>query len=188
VQREAAHLIEVFDRLFVPTEQTRLVRGAGEPLYRPRPDPDACDEVVFAHGFFASALHEIAHWCVAGRERRRLMDYGYWYKPDGRTAEEQREFEQVEVRPQALEWIFSTAAGVTFHFSADNLGAANAVDPASWARFQQAVAARARTYVAQGLPARARLFATALAERYGTGDVWQRLATYAAGEPLSAPR
>jgi elongation factor P hydroxylase len=183
VQRDAAHLIEVFDSLFVPSEQTRLVRGAGEPLYRPRAEADGCDEVIFAHGFFASALHEIAHWCVAGRERRRLLDYGYWYKPDGRTAEEQREFEQVEVRPQALEWIFSRAAGVTFHFSADNLGAANAVDPESWALFQARVAEQARAYVASGLPARARRFADALAARYGTGDRWQDAGAYDVNGP-----
>src|SRR5690606_39383874 len=53
--------------------------------YLPASEPDGLARVVFAHGFFASALHEIAHWCIAGDYRRTLHDYGYWYCPDGRT-------------------------------------------------------------------------------------------------------
>ena len=34
---------------------------------------------------FNSALHEISHWTIAGKERRLLADLGYWYAPDGRT-------------------------------------------------------------------------------------------------------
>ncbi len=53
--------------------------------------------------FYASALHEIAHWCIAGENRCQQVDYGYWYEPNGRSEERQFEFEKVEVKPQALE-------------------------------------------------------------------------------------
>lgn len=56
-----------------------------------------------------------------GKERRKLEDFGYWYEPDGRSEERQRDFEKVEVKPQALEWILATAAGFRYFASADNL-------------------------------------------------------------------
>lgn len=57
------------------------------------------NRIVFAHGYYASGMHEISHWCVAGAERRKLVDFGYWYCPDGRDAETQGKFEDVEVKP-----------------------------------------------------------------------------------------
>nr|WP_275041800.1 elongation factor P hydroxylase [Vibrio nigripulchritudo] len=66
-------------------------------------------------------LVELAHWMVAGPERRLLEDFGYWYEPDGRTEEVQAAFEKVEVRPQAYEWILSQSAGFPFTVSCDNL-------------------------------------------------------------------
>ena len=173
----SADLIALFEKIFFASEGTRLVRGEGEPSYAPRDEHTPFDQVIFAHGFFASGLHETAHWCVAGRERRRLPDFGYWYKPDGRSAAEQREFERVEVKPQALEWIFSKAAGTEFHFSADNL-AAGGVDVAAWRAFQENVARQARHYVIAGLPARAERFAAALAEEYASGDGWRDPSQY----------
>ena len=76
---------------------------------------------MFAHGFYASGLHEISHWCIAGEARRQLVDFGYWYCPDGRDAQTQSEFEAVEIKPQALEWMFCVAAGFPFNVSCDNL-------------------------------------------------------------------
>lgn len=114
-------LIECFNTLFLKSLNTELVRGDGEPIYLPADSDYSHHRIIFAHGFFSSALHEIAHWCVAGPERRLLEDFGYWYKPDGRTPEEQAEFERVEVSPQAYEWILTVSAGRKFHFSADNL-------------------------------------------------------------------
>jgi elongation factor P hydroxylase len=64
--------------------------------------------------YLASALHEVAHWCLAGVERRKLEDYGYWYSPDGRSRGEQSAFENVEARPQALEWILSDTCNSCF--------------------------------------------------------------------------
>jgi elongation factor P hydroxylase len=54
-------------------------------------------------------------------QRRKLPDLGYWYAPDGRTAEQQALFEQVEIKPQAIEWLFATAFGRKFRVSLDNL-------------------------------------------------------------------
>ena len=69
----------------------------------------------------AKSLLEISHWCVAGKERRGLSDFGYWYAPDGRTAAQQQAFERVEVKPQALECLFTLACGRRFQVSQDNL-------------------------------------------------------------------
>lgn len=97
-----------------------LVRGDFEPEYFPA-TADAPARIQFAHGFFNSALHEISHWTIAGEERRKQPDLGYWYAPDGRTAEQQALFEQVEIKPQAIEWMFATAFGRKFRVSLDNL-------------------------------------------------------------------
>ena len=58
------------------------------------------------------------------------MDYGYWYQPDGRDEQTQAEFEKVEVKPQALEWIFTQSLGQEFFLSTDNLsgGGASNID------------------------------------------------------------
>lgn len=97
-----------------------LVRGEFEPEYFPAKNT-APARIQFAHGFFNSALHEISHWCIAGAHRRTLADLGYWYAPDGRTKEQQSLFEQVEIKPQALEWLFSRAILRPFSVSLDNL-------------------------------------------------------------------
>lgn len=97
-----------------------LVRGDFEPEYFPA-TKDAPARIQFAHGFFNSALHEISHWTIAGEQRRLLPDLGYWYAPDGRTAEQQTLFEQVEIKPQAIEWLFAKAFGRPFRVSLDNL-------------------------------------------------------------------
>ena len=85
-----------------------LVKGDFEPEYFPE-DEHGPARIQFAHGYFNSALHEISHWTIAGAQRRLLPDLGYWYAPDGRTAEQQALFEQVEIKPQAIEWLFSKA-------------------------------------------------------------------------------
>ncbi|SPL71573.1 elongation factor P hydroxylase [Acinetobacter stercoris] len=97
-----------------------LVRGDFEPEYFPA-ENNSPARIQFAHGFFNSALHEISHWTIAGDKRRLLPDLGYWYAPDGRTKEQQALFEQVEIKPQAIEWLFSQAFGRKFRVSLDNL-------------------------------------------------------------------
>lgn len=159
----AEDLIHLFQACFTARYATILVRGEDEPVYRPRQAGQPYHEIVFAHGYFASALHEIAHWCVAGRARRQLADFGYWYQPDGRSAAQQAAFQQVEVQPQAFEWIFSTAADFRFRFSADNLSGEN-LDMAS---FREAVHARVLHLLHKGLPRRARMWTHTLAHFYG---------------------
>ena len=97
-----------------------LVRGDFEPEYFPSTAEQPA-RIQFAHGFFNSALHEISHWSIAGEKRRLLPDLGYWYAPDGRNAEQQALFEQVEIKPQAIEWLYAMAFGRKFRVSLDNL-------------------------------------------------------------------
>lgn len=163
-------LIMLFNDLFREAYRTVLVKGSDEPEYVPASGPDGIARVVFAHGYYASALHEISHWCIAGEYRRTLPDYGYWYCPDGRTPEQQRAFESVEVKPQAIEWLLALASGFRFHISLDNLSGAGAADERA---FRRNVHARAADYLVNGLPARAQLFFDALVRFYNTGAILQ---------------
>lgn len=128
-----------------------LWAGATEPVYLPATTQQPLHRIVFAHGYFNSALHELAHWCLAGAQRRLLEDYGYWYCPDGRNAEQQAAFEQVEVKPQALEWWLVAACGRRFRTSRDNLGGTATDDRP----FRRAVQQQAQRYLNEGLPERA---------------------------------
>ena len=118
-QAATAWLIQLFNTLFAH-QNVILVRGQGDPEYFPAQNNEPA-KIEFAHGFFASALHELSHWCVAGEARRRLPDFGYWYAPDGRTAAQQQAFERVEIKPQALECLFTLACERSFEVSQDNL-------------------------------------------------------------------
>ena len=119
-------LIHLFNSIFAQTNMdgvpTILVRGDGEPEYFASRDGNPA-RIEFAHGFFASALHEISHWCVAGKKRRQLDDFGYWYVADGRDEVTQKLFEQVEIKPQAIECLLNLALGRYFYVSQDNLNA-----------------------------------------------------------------
>ena len=147
-------LITCFDSLFSDSFNTRLIGGADEPVYLPADAETGFHRVIFTRDYFASALHEIAHWCLAGEQRRQQVDYGYWYTEDGRTAEQQKIFESVEVKPQAIEWMFSLASGQKFSLSIDNLNGEYS-DPIP---FKLAVLAQAKAYCVHGLPQRAALF------------------------------
>ncbi|MDO4893954.1 MAG: elongation factor P hydroxylase [Moraxella sp.] len=119
-------LIRLFNQLFGDTKlaqmPTILVRGHDEPEYFPATSNQPA-RIEFAHGFFASCLHEISHWCVAGKRRRTLNDFGYWYEADGRNQDTQQLFEQVEIKPQAIECLLTLATGRYFYVSQDNLNA-----------------------------------------------------------------
>lgn len=157
-------LITLFNSCFFERYNTLLVKGDDEPLYLPADEKRLHNELFFAHGFFASALHESSHWLIAGKERRKLVDFGYWYVPDGRNEAEQSLFQSVEVKPQALEWILAKAANFRFRVSVDNLnGQESDVTP-----FKQAVYNQVKTYCEQGLPERAETFRQALCRFYQT--------------------
>ncbi|MFT4993777.1 MAG: elongation factor P hydroxylase [Paraglaciecola sp.] len=147
-------LCRLFDQCFAQSENTRLIKGQGEPVYLPAGNKQDHHQIVFAHGYFASALHEIAHWCIAGEQRRLLEDYGYWYCPDGRSSQQQGEFEQVEIKPQAIEWAFCVAAKKRFCVSTDNLHGAQP----DTLTFQAKVQQQALHYLQQGFPIRAQQF------------------------------
>ncbi len=133
-----------------------LQRGEHEPEYFPAAMPAGMNidsqpqpaRIVFAHGYFASALHEISHWCIAGAQRRLLADLGYWYAPDGRNAEQQALFEQMEVKPQALEWLFTQACQRKFRVSLDNLNG----EAGSGEQFKNHVHARVHDLLAGRAP------------------------------------
>ncbi len=158
-------LCRIFDRVFLPTENTRLVHGGDEPVYLPADPHCPWHRVVFRHDYASSALHEVAHWCIAGSQRRLLMDYGYWYSPDGRSTGRQAQFERVEARPQALEWVFSRACGIPFRPSIDNLDGA----PADSHGFARSILCEAHQLCREGLPVRAGRFLSALADHSGLG-------------------
>lgn len=166
VERRCAELERLFAQCFYTTYTTRLRPAPDEPLYRPAGVPGGTAVIYYVQGGFASALHEVAHWCIAGPARRQQLDYGYWYVPDGRKAHEQRQFENVEVKPQALEWLFAVACRHRFHVSADNLTG----DGAGGARFEAAVHAQVMAYCAgrDALPPRAVRFRHRLCEYYQT--------------------
>lgn len=155
-------LIRIFNDCFAHSYQTRLERGEEEPLYLPKDSTRDYHVILFARGFFSSALHEVSHWLIAGDRRRMLIDYGYWYEPDGRTEQQQRLFEHVEVKPQALEWVLSNACDFQFQLSVDNLNG----EPGDNNLFQEAVYQQFQDYTRGGLPQRAQLFRNALSQFY----------------------
>jgi len=160
--RNASDLVALFNTLFVDTCKTELVAGGDEPIYLPATDGKPLHRIVFTRDYFSSALHEISHWCVAGAERRQQVDFGYWYEPDGRSLQQQKAFEVVEVKPQALEWIFSVAAGIEFRVSVDNLH----VEEYDSSVFTAQVRQQVRRYLTNDLPDRAQRFVQALVNYY----------------------
>jgi len=158
-------LIGLFNRLFLNSHQTKLAGGGQEPVYLPADCERGINAIIFSHDYFASALHEVAHWCIAGRSRRAKLDYGYWYVPEGRNTQQQAKFEQVETRPQALEWIFAKACQADFRVSFDNPGQLNAE---AERRFVLAVKEQVAVYKRTGLPRRAQLYLDALENFYGS--------------------
>ncbi|MDP7591453.1 MAG: elongation factor P hydroxylase [Litorilituus sp.] len=157
-------LILLFNETFFEQYNTRLVKGGDEPFYQPKNEHCSYHQIIFARGFYASAFHEIAHWCQAGKERRLLEDFGYWYIPDGRNEQQQKKFEQVEVIPQAIEWAFNVAAQKKFYVSSDNLDGFQGDTKG----FKENVFEQVTIYLQQGFPPRAQQFMNALAQFYQT--------------------
>lgn len=162
-------LIRLFADCFASEFNTRLVGGAPEPVYLPMDAEEPMHRIIFTLDYYRSALHEIAHWCVAGAARRQLADFGYWYAPDGRTAEQQGAFEQVEVKPQALEWLFCEAAGHPFRVSLDNLSG----DATDATPFKTRVVEQVQNYLNDGIPERPARFIDALLTHYRPGSALQ---------------
>ena len=183
----------IFQACFAKTHNTTLVGGNDEPLYMPKLDNQGLHTIYYRFDYFSSALHEIAHWCIAGDAKRMLVDYGYWYEPDGRNAQQQKAFMQVEVKPQAIEKAFSIASGVDFRVSMDNIEADNdnkellasqgdslpidlkqntrtdhVSDAEAESIFKEAVDQQYKHYLQHAFPSRAQTFINALSNHYGS--------------------
>ncbi len=156
-------LIVLFNDLFQESENTILVGNGEEPLYLPSDQSDPFNRIIFTRDYFASALHEVAHWCVAGDKRRELVDYGYWYYPEGRNTEQQTLFQEAEVKPQAIEYLFSKAAKFNFVVSIDNFSNEQNIRRES---FEKKIIEQAQSYLTQGLPTRAGIFRARLLDFY----------------------
>jgi elongation factor P hydroxylase len=162
-------LQSIFAACFFQKYQVLLVGDANEPLYVPAQSQNSVNYIHYRYDYFSSALHEVAHWCIAGKQRRQKTDYGYWYSPDGRNAEQQQAFEMVEVKPQALEFAFSMACGIEFSVSIDNLNALE--DRVQQKRFAQEVEKQFNDYIDNGFPPRAHTFLSKLHEFYSTSPL-----------------
>lgn len=167
-QHSCQELQHIFRQCFSHSHNTVLQGGAEEPLYSPASDKQDHHVITFTRDYYASALHEIAHWLVAGETRRQQEDYGYWYAPDGRSNEQQLAFEQVEIKPQALEWMLSRAAGFRFRVSADNLQSGLGASP----EFKQALYQQVLSWCQGGLGSRSKTLIDALSDFYGCNDAY----------------
>ena len=114
---------------------------------------------MFREDYPASALHEVAHWCIAGATRRQQEDFGYHYICAPRSSKQQREFFSAELRTQSLERFFADVLGLTFKPSADNFEA----DVDAFAKAIDAYSPQLDTWLCSAGGARARVFAQALA-------------------------
>jgi elongation factor P hydroxylase len=180
---DSTRLEKVFANCFLTEFNTRLIGGYEEPLYQPATAAGDSALIQYRSDYFASALHEVAHWCIAGPARRLQVDYGYWYAPDGRDVEMQRQFESVECKPQALEWFFAKASGQKFKLSLDNLSGDN-TQIADTRNFERTVLTQAQRWRENGLPPRAQRFFTALQQEFSNSQntLQQQLLQFSASE------
>ena len=174
-QNRVNELAALFNAAFLRSENTILCGGAEEPVYLPATNKHPHHRIYFTRDYFRSALHEIAHWCVAGKVRRQLSDYGYWYYPDGRDQQQQLAFEAVEAKPQSYEWLLSLSAGQPFEVSLDNLS--GSFEPDRFA-FTQRVINEAQQLLkpsGRGLPPRLAYFCEQLQAHYQQQPLSQQL-------------
>ncbi len=149
----ATTLADACNKSFLTQWNTKLCGGFHEPLYLPATAERSLAEIQFTGNSVRSALHELAHWSIAGARRRKLTDYGYWYSPDGRNIAEQEMFFKAEVKPQAVEKKLAELCAVPFEVSCDNLGGVDFEKT----EFEYEVAQQLARYEASGFPPRAKL-------------------------------
>ena len=150
----ARQIADIFNSTF-RTAQVVMRGDAEEPLYLPGPPA----EIRYARDHAASALHEAAHWCIAGRRRRDQPDFGYFYVAPPRSEAQRQAFMLVECRVQALESIFADAARATFEVSADDFD----MPDSQRTEFGRMVVRAKRDWLHRGIPRRAVPFRAALA-------------------------
>jgi elongation factor P hydroxylase len=152
------NITQIFADCFQAEYATQLTGGATEPEYVPSRSADGMNQLFYRENFVASALHETAHWCIAGPERRLHRDFGYSYLPPPRTARQQADFFAAELKVQTLEMIFDAAAGLDFVPSADHLG----VDLYDFRQQLEAHQKAVETWMMTSCDKRARTFAQSL--------------------------
>ncbi len=158
----AALICDCFNDLFGPAVQ--MQGGGDEPLYVP-PAAGRPGRIIFNRDFPASALHEAAHWCLAGAARRAQVDYGYLDLPPPRSPAQQAAFCRWECRVQAVELLLTQATGLPFRVSLDDL----AVSPQTRVQFAAQVQAAAQQMQVAGLPPRGAALRAALARAFAAG-------------------
>ena len=160
-QAKDTKLVDIFAKCLGEQFKTRLCGNADEPFYQAASSDDDWHIIYYRYDYAASALHELAHWCIAGTERRNQDDYGYWYLPDGRNVAQQLEFQQVEVKPQAIEMAFSKACSMPFRVSIDNLGLngpeSDGIKAQNEAAFTESVNKQYQHFCEFGFPPRAQI-------------------------------
>jgi len=156
---DAAGIAACFNHLFGQCYRVQMIGGGAEPEYLP-PTATTPGYVRYRSDYAHSALHEAAHWCVAGSRRRQQVDYGYWYQPPPRDESAQRAFARVEARVQALEAILTAAAGMVFQVSLDDVDNLCSFE----ADFTEAVSTERARWWLRGLPPRAEKLRCALAQ------------------------
>ena len=150
-------IVRAFNWTFSERFSIILSGGAPEPLYIP-PYGEATGQLRFREDFAASALHEAAHWCIAGPQRRRQVDFGYQYTPPPRTAAQQQTFYKLELKTQSLEAEFAACAALPFRPSADDLTA----NPVEFGARITAYEPILKSWLRTAAGYRARLFCAAL--------------------------
>lgn len=157
-----ARIIEVFNSCFRTAEQTWLIGGANEPWYeRAKGDNEA--RLYCRADYAASALHEVAHWCLATQEQRMRDDFGFTYLAPPRTLAAQRAFFQLELPVQSLESLFADAAGIEFKVSADSFDPSHAKLISEFAGAVACYRTTTEKWLESEAGSRAKLFADALA-------------------------
>ncbi len=114
-------------------------------------------------------LIEIFNSCFADEFNTRLIkgdDEPIYLPADAEVPYNQ--FEDVEVKPQALDWLFCVAAGYPFNVSCDNLEGDFEPDRVV---FQRRVHAQVMDYLANGIPERPARFIKALQNYYHTPEL-----------------
>lgn len=163
---DTENIIRIFNTELGMHHLVRIIGGAPEPLYLPVSQHRSVAEIHFREDYASSALHELAHWCLAGKKRRALEDYGYWYDPL-RDEFQQQKFEAVETKPQAIEWLLSVAAGTHFRISSDNFE----IEKLDVEPFRESVKESVLAMIKSGLPAIVSTLGRCFADNMPSGNV-----------------
>lgn len=151
-------LAEVFNLSFGEIYNVHCVGGFAQPEYLTAEQTQGPAQLRYTQDYAASVLHEIAHWCVAGKPRLARNDFGYGYLPPPRDSATQQRFFALEFKVQALEAWFAAGTGVRFVASADNFECSDAARNA----FAQQIADALRVCTLADIPPRAQVFTRAL--------------------------